>query len=312
MFVEASLPAGRTGVIPLEVFNSSGLDDQEIVFELVDLGQARNGSWVALDEGAEAIAEGASSARPWMTLTDESVVIPAGRLGTVSVRAQVPIFAAGTYTAAVLVRTREMGGADAAVRMQFQFLIPIIINIEGRPVRQNVQLDAVGMDTLADREGRLRSTAASVAVVNRGRSFSRFTGTVQIDRRSGQLWRRVTRYTLPERAIIPGVELVFERDIDRRLPPGDYRMRADLLVDGRRVPPLQREFHFAGDPDIDAVAYDTELELQPPSLDLAALPGGARTNIVAITNPRDRPVEVSISVQTPAALEGVAMGGLRG
>lgn len=312
MFVEASLPAGRTAVIPLEVFNSSGLDDQEIIFELVDLGQARNGSWVALGVDNEASAEGASSARSWMTLTEDSIVIPAGRLGTVSVRAQVPIFASGTYTAAVLVRTREMGAADTSLRMQFEFLIPIIINIEGRPVRQNVQLDAIGMDMLIDRDGQPRSTAASVSVVNRGQSFSRFTGTVQIDRRSGDIWRRVTRYELPERAIISGAELVFDRDIDRRLPPGQYRMRADLLVDGRRVPPLQREFAFAGDPDIDAVAYDTELELQPPSLDLAALPGGARTNIVAITNPSDRPVEVSIGVRTPRALEGVAIGGMRG
>jgi hypothetical protein len=312
MFVEATVPAGRTAVITLQIFNSSGLDEQAIEIVPVELGQARNGSWLAFEDDTVLDPGRLSSARAWISLETGTVTVPANRLTEVEVRAAVPRFAAGTYLAALLVRTAEIGEAAAPLRLQFEFLVPIVLTVEGRPARQNVQLSSISLENVTDQQGRIQSTTGVVGVVNAGRSFSRLTGTVQIDREVGENWRRITRYELPERAIIPGFELALEQDIDRRLPPGRYRLRADLFVDGRRIAPLQREFDFEGDPSIDQIAYDTELRLDPPTLNLEALPGGARTNIVAITNPGERSVEVSISAVTPSALRGVAMGGLRG
>lgn len=312
MFVEATVPAGRTAVVTLEIFNSSGLEGQTVEIVPVELGQARNGSWLALEDESDIDPERLASARDWITLEAGTITVAPNRLAEVDIRVAVPRMAAGTYIAALLVRTAEIGEAASSLRLQFEFLIPIVLTVEGRPARQNVRLSDVFMENLPDERGRIRSTAGVVEVVNEGRSFSRITGTVQIDRRVGETWRRITRYELSERAIIPGFELSLERDIDRRLPPGRYRVRADLTVDGRRVAPLQRDFDFAGDPSIDQAAYDTELALDPPMLALESLPGGTRTNIVAITNPSERPVEVSIAALTPPALRGVAMGGLRG
>lgn len=312
MFVEATVPAGRTAVIPIEVFISRGLADQSVEALLADLGQAPNGSWIALGPEEAAGLDGLASARNWARLSQDVIEVPAGQSGTTELRVALPTVASGTYLVAVLLRSRPLAAEDAAVRIQFEFLVPVVLTVEGRPVRQDVRIDSVAMELATDPRGRPVSTLGRVGIANRGRSFSRFTGTVQIDRLSGETWRRVTRYPLPERAIIPGIELRLDRDIERRLPAGQYRMRADITVDGRRVPPLQREFHFAGDPAIDVTAYDTELELDPPALDLAALPGGTRTNIVAITNPSDRPVEVEVAARTPAPLQGVAAAGLRG
>jgi hypothetical protein len=84
------------------------------------------------------------------------------------------------------------------------------------------------------------------------------------------------------------------------------------MVDGRRLPPLTREIMFEGDPNIDAVAYDTELRLSPGMVRMNVVPGGTRTTTLTIENPGQDPVEVALEAGVPRSLAGVRMGDLNG
>lgn len=101
-------------------------------------------------------------------------------------------------------------------------------------------------------------------------------------------------------------------DLKRSLPTGDYRIRSELYVDGRRTPPLTKEIRFEGDPNIADIAYDTTLELNPPFLELDVVPGATRTNVLEIVNPSDQSINVTMAALMPDTLEGVVMGNLLG
>ena len=158
----------------------------------------------------------------------------------------------------------------------------------------------------------LRSTSAHLQVTNKGQTYSRVRGQLLIERQSGERWRSVTRLNLPERGIIPGVTLQLGDNLKRRLPSGKYRLRGELNVDGRRIKPIETEFDFQGDPDMDAVAYDTALILRPEMVKMDIAPGASRATSVTIENPGDDPVKISIAAATPRSLQGVVMGELQG
>jgi hypothetical protein len=145
-------------------------------------------------------------------------------------------------------------------------------------------------------------------IANDGRTFSSLTGDVVVEQQLGQNWRTVTRASLPDRRILPGLTLRLTADLDRRLPSGEYRLLGNLRVDGRPLPRFERIIDFEGDPEADAVAFDTTLMLEPLELDIEAVPGGARNEMLSVTNPSDQPIDVAIALQTPESLEGVGMG----
>ena len=83
-----------------------------------------------------------------------------------------------------------------------------------------------------------------MSIANSGQTFSRVRGDLTVERQNGGRWRVVTRVPVKERGIIPGVTLNLGGDLERRLPSGAYRLRADLFVDGRRVAPMQKTIEF--------------------------------------------------------------------
>jgi hypothetical protein len=192
-----------------------------------------------------------------------------------------------------------------------RFLVPLIINIQGRPVRQQVSLDDVLMAPKSD-PGTPPTTTAALRIVNRGRTFSRVRGTLRVERQSNGVWRPVTTVDIAERGIIPGVTLELGDDLHRRLPSGTYRLHGELYVDGRRVAPLEKEVSFVGDPGATALAYDTALELTPQFVDMDVSPGATRTTVVRIENPGEAPINVTMSVATPKALAGMELGDVKG
>src|SRR5690606_3880764 len=80
----------------------------------------------------------------------------------------------------------------------------------------------------------------------------------------------------------------------------------------RRTPRQEMVIDFEGDPEVDSVAFDTAVMLDPHELSFEAAPGATRTNTIAITNPGDQSVSLEISLETPKALQRVAMGELLG
>ncbi len=74
----------------------------------------------------------------------------------------------------------------------------------------------------------------------------------------------------------------------------------------------RREFDFEGDPDVDAVAFDTALVVSPATVRMELVPGGTRTTTLLIENPGIDPVRVQMAATTPRGLVGVEMGEIQG
>lgn len=303
MRLEAFVKPGRTVQLPLEVYNFTPGQLRTINLNLVELTQTPQGNWQVVDPGAPQPLPQGSSALPWTTLLTDSVNVPIGELVTTGLEARVPADARGTYFAGLIAQppVEDPGGSGLLIRSRL--LIPVILHIEGRPQRQNIHLDGATLNfgvppNSSDRE----TTMATLQITNAGQTFPRIRGQINVERLANDRWRPVTIVNIPERGIIPGATLRLGEDLRRRLPSGQYRLTSTIWVDGRRTSAVEQEIAFEGDPSIDAIAYDTTLSLSPAVVDMAVVPGAARTMVLAVENPSEYPVNVNIAAVTPRAL----------
>ncbi|MFW6155454.1 MAG: hypothetical protein ACOC95_09575 [Planctomycetota bacterium] len=309
MRMEFAIRPGQTAETVLELRNT-GTDRRRVLdLRLSEITQSPEGAWRVVDETDD--TDTVVSCRDWLNLSTQSVTVDPAESAPVDVQVTAPRDAWGVYFAAIIAEARppaDTGGIRVVVR----FLIPVIVDIQGRPVRQQVGIDDVDMsfrEAIADRRA---TTLATLEVANEGRTYSRIRGDVRVEIRRGQRWRPVARSEFRERGIIPGVTLSLEEDLQRRLPSGQYRLRGQLYVDGRRLRPLEKEIDFEGDPDVDTLAIDTALMLEPPRLELDAAPGATRTALLRVENPGEDALEIRARAAMPDTLRGVAMGELRG
>src|SRR5690606_24855675 len=122
-----------------------------------------------------------ASAREWISLESESVEIPAASGAEVDVTIAAPRTASGAYFAALLAEMPERPDATGLV-VRVRFLIPIIVHIQGRPARQQVELRDVTMNYIADAElQQERTTLGHLHVTNLGRTYSRVEGFLTVE-----------------------------------------------------------------------------------------------------------------------------------
>jgi hypothetical protein len=323
MRVEADVPPNRVARVNLRVHNRHEVLEEVLNLEVVDLTQSPDGTLrILTEEERSQLDAGALSAssRDWVQLPAERIVLEAGTSAEIPVLLSVPADARGAYVSAIRITTDEPPmpegtGAEreAFFAIRFAFLVPFVTEIAGRPVQQDIAIEGVDMvfqdgrdedgESVAD-----PNTRVAMEIANDGRTYSSLEGEVVVEQRVGENWRTVSRASLPDRRILPGLTLRLTADLDRRLPSGEYRLLGNLRVDGRLLPRFERIIDFEGDPEADAVAFDTTLTLEPLEIEIDALPGAARNEMLSVTNPSDQPIDVAIALQTPASLEGVAMG----
>ena len=311
MRIEVAPAPGRQIAIPVEIQNTAGDGARDIELRLVELSQGVEGGWRLIKPDSGEDVSRLYSSVSWASLPVDRISIAPLQAATISVRVNVPADAKGAYFAGLIAET-PLPADPQGIVVRVRFLIPLIVEIAGRPVRQQVSLANVEMSRVDAIGATPGSTRASLVIVNDGRTFSRVKGKLSIESRNGDTWRLVTRLDVPERSIIPGVTLELGDDIKRRLPTGTYRLKGELSVDGRRLPQIVKEVDFTGDASADAVAFDTALLLEPLSVSMDVLPGATRTTTVAIANPGTDPIRVSMESVTPVGMLGVEMGQIRG
>lgn len=309
MRIDVSGRAGQTLRVPLELRNTAGNRNQILEVRPTHLGQTQRGQWGVTSEDPGLPAGLEVSARDWIEVPQNQININPLEREEVDLLIRIPFDARGTYVAGLLVDSPPPPG-QTGISVRMRFIIPVIVEIQGRPVRQQVSVSDVSMDF--ETRGDSKSTYVRLDVLNEGRTFPRVRGSVQVEILSEERWRPVTRVDFRELGIVPGVKLELSNDLERRLPSGTYRLRADMQVDGRRTPPFVREIAFEGDPDADLLAFDRTLSLSPDMLTLDVSPGSTRTSIITVTNPSDDSISVNASALTPDALKGVVMQGLVG
>jgi hypothetical protein len=311
MRMETSAPAGRTIDVPLEIRNTAGSEIREIELRLAEISQNSDGSWRLVEPDSVEDTSKQYSSVAWTSLGQSRANIAPLEPAEIMVRLSPPADARGAYFAAIIAETPAPEDSTGLV-VRVRFVIPLIVEIEGRPARQQVALADVLMNYQDGTDGGKATTTAALRVKNEGRTFSRLAGEMTVERKNGKQWRPVTRFDIPERSIIPGMVLDLGKDLERRLPSGDYRLRGQLFVDGRRIAPLEKEIAFEGDPKADTLAYDTALVLTPSLVDMDIVPGATRTTVLRIENPGTDTVKVRMASVTPPSLAGVAMGDLLG
>lgn len=314
--VEADVPSGRNIDIPFELSNSTDLQAFEMTIRHVDLLQGEDGSWLFEDTEELFDPERHQSNREWFSNSNQTVTVGPQQSVEVILSAAIPRNARGTSLSALLVTSDAQGDTDDAVRLRFQFLVPIILTISGRPARQNIDLLGLDMRLLqpnaAFGPGGSARAQALMNIVNEGETYSRLNGNVRVEREEGGNWRLVTTADIENRGIIPGSNLNLAAELGRSLPSGNYRLTGNLQVDGRQLPRIASEIAFEGDPELDSIAYDTSIIVDPDVIGVEVRPGASRSQAIKLTNPSDVTVEVTLTPEVPAELENVAIGDMMG
>jgi hypothetical protein len=311
MKIELSVRPGQTVETILELRSTATQGTEILDLRLVDLTQTSQGGVQAVESGADINTPSSFSCLQWARLSDESVTVEAMQVAYVTLTIKAPAGVRGFYAAGILAQ-RRVAPKDKTVSIVFRFLIGILIDIQGRPERQKIDLNDVGMRFRQKSENETATTFASLGVANQGRTYSRIKGSAGVMRFSDGHWRKVTNAEFKELGILPGVKLNLESDLSRRLPTGKYKLTGTLYVDGRRVKPVEKEIDFVGDPDVTKLAVDTALTLDPPVVAVVAAPGANRTSMIKVENASEDAVNIEATSAVPPVLRGVALGDLKG
>jgi len=282
------------------------------------LTQSPNGAWQA--SPPENAPEGSRSALDFMEISTQQLDLDGHQGGRVELTFRVPQRARGFYGAALLVNSVPPEGEPGTVAMVVQFLIPIIMQIEGRPAREDIAITDLGMQCV---EGGTRAvspsqtrefpptTEATMKISNTGETLGRVAGELTISGMVNDEWRHVARIDLRQRSLIPGAEFKMTSDLHRRLPSGKYKLSATMRLGGRFAGREERIIEHEGDPEIKTLATDVPL-MMDDLVQVEAASGGTRSTSFTIENPTETDVSVATAIATPGNLRGVALGDLDG
>jgi len=311
MKMEFSARAGRTVQSVLELRNTGAEGARTLELKLVELTQGSHGNWEIIEPGSDVDTSKLPSCLKWIKLSADTVVVEPLNMAPVTVSLRPPPTARGFYLAGLIAQIKTKP-AEKGITIVVRFMIPILLEIEGRPERQRIELTGAGMTFRKAGDNLPAGTVVSMGVGNEGRTYSRVKGSVKVMYFLNGRWRPVLTAGIKEIGIIPGAKLSLPADLGRRLPSGKYKLTAILYVDGRRVKPLEKEIEFEGDPAVTKLAVDTALMLDPLELTIAGVGGATRTSVLKVENASEDTVEISAFSATPPSLRGVAMGELKG
>ena len=313
LFVDGEVPPGARVTIPVEITPTSQIEGRTIEVEVVELTQNDTGGFRALPfEPGNALPR---SAAPWIEVPPE-LTLEARETELIEVEMAVPFAARGSYAAALLLSAPPPEDAEG-LRLTLRVLVPIVVGTEGRPARQDVRLSNAGLRYRraegAAEQSVPETTLVETLIENDGGTFSTVEGALWVDvAGEGGAWRQVRRVDIPRRRILPETAITLPVDLGRLLPGGDYRLRGELYVDGRRTQPLRREIAFEGHPGIEDLVTDIEIGLDPDVFAYDYRAGARRTGSVTVENPAIDPIEVSVEVALPEGMGGRASAEVRG
>jgi len=280
--------------------------------KLFELTQDEQGHWRVIESGSVSDTPDSRSCLNWTSLSTKSAELKPMQTAPVTVTLKVPFSAHGFYKGALTVQTKPPEPKKGKIGIIIRFLIPILVELKGRPIRQKIELTDASMQFVEQSEKNSPTTLVSMNVVNKGETCPRVEGSIDVMRQVGKHWQKVASTEFRQVSIMPGVELNLKNDLKRRLPSGKYKLRGTLRVNGRRIKLLTKEMDFIGDSAITKVAADISLIFDPSILSIEAVPGSARAAGVKIQNLSEEIVNVSVGVETPKPFLGVSLDQLKG
>ena len=285
----------------------------EIDLTVVDLAQFEDGQWQIIEPNDTTFdRSGLSSCKSWISLGNAYVPIDPMDGARVKVDIKVPIRTHGFYAAGITASVRPRPDLTGNFGVRVRFLIPVLIDVQGRPMRHDIQLKKMELEPIKAYRENPATTHVIMSIDNNGGTRSHLKGFAQIQGFLDGHWREITTAEFTATSIIPGNKLKLRANIGRTLPPAKYRVGGWLYVDGRRDQRITDELDFAGDPSIKKVAADAPIDLNPGSVSISLMPGGTRVAAIKVYNASDESVNVRAAVRLPQSLMGVAFGDLKG
>ena len=296
----------------LQIINEDPKQAKIMDLILVDLSQWESGMWRIIEPGSDFDTSKLSSCADWIKFSADSVEVGPMRMVPVKVQLNVPPAVRGFYGAAILVMERPRPDV-IGVALVVRFVIPVLVEIQGRPMQQKIELRDIGMEFRESMMEQPATTLVSMGIKNNGGTYSHLNASAVVKNFSGGHWRKITETEFRPVSIIPGVEFNLKSDIGRSLPSGKYKVTGTLYVDGRRVKELEKEIDFSGDPGITRAAADAALNLAPLEVIIKnAITGATRTSVIKVENTSEDAVNVTTGLTIPSTLKGVAFGELKG
>jgi len=311
MRMEIPARAGQLVRTELQLQNHDPEETVNVELSVVELCQSEDGSWQMVDPAdmndLDIDISKMQSGREWIRLSKNRVEVQPVSIETVGVNIRVKGGIRGFYSAAIRVRLMNPT-EETEIGLVFQFLIPVIINIQGRAPRRKVEISDLGMEFQEVTTANPATTMLSMNVENQGGTYSRLRGLLKLWGYFGEHWRLFAEREIRVPGILPGSKLKLTTDIERAMPPGKYQLAGALLVDGRRSGSVKKTIEFAGDPRVTKIAADAALNVEPKEIAINALPGSTRTSMIQVSNASDEAVDVRVALALPAVLRGVAFG----
>ncbi len=313
---------GKRTVATFAIENQKTDSPITIDLRLMDVTQDRFGMWQTVEPDAEIVADpnGArwvnvgnedypvqvdvsklQSCLGWLRVDEDVVELQPVQRRVMNLWINVPAGVQGYYCAALVAQTRLTPDSDTGLRapVLLQMLVPIIIHVQGRPIRDEIELTGANL-TYRQAEGvQPAATVVTLGVRNAGGTYARLYGVARVYGETGGHWRKITEIIYPQTSIIPGVNINLQQDMERPLPSGKYRVESALYVNNRRADVFGEEIDFNGDPRIRIIEADAVLNLDPREVPITVFPGATRTAIMKVTNESEAPVLIDAALLVP-------------
>jgi len=285
----------------------------EVDLTIIDLTQWEDGQWRIIEPNDTTFDRSTlSSCRDWTSISHDYVQVPPLRSTRVLVDIQVPIRTRGFYAAGIIATVRPRPDLATDLGVRIRFLIPVFIEVQGRPMPHDVKLKQMDLEPIPAFQDIPASTNVLMSIDNNGGTRSHLKGFATIKWFYDGHWRTLKTAEFNSSSIIPGAKLKLRADIGRTLPRGKYKIGGWLYVDGRRDQRITNEINFVGNSDTGKVAADAPIDLNPTSISIQSLPGATRIAALKVYNASDETVNVQAAVRLPQSLQGVAFGDLKG
>ena len=297
--------------LSFQSFDPNEVHDIDIT--VVDLTQTEDGQWQIIEANDTTFDRSSlSSCKSWISTASNYVSIDPMNAAGVTVNIKVPPRTRGFYAAGIIPSLRPRGDTPKRLGISVRFLIPVFIDVQGRPMRHEIKLKNMSLEPVNAFASRPASTNVIMGIDNNGGTRSHVKGFARIKGFLDGHWREITNAEFTAISIIPGAKLKLRANIGKTLPPGKYKVGGWLYVDGRRDQRISNEMDFAGDPSIKKVATDVPIDLLPGSVSINSIPGATRVKAIKIYNASDETINVQAAVRLPQSLNGVAFGDLKG
>jgi hypothetical protein len=298
--------------------NQSRTDTQIVTLKVVELTQAPDSSWLPLEDLSNVTGisdfdvSKHNSCKDWLQIDAKKArtTLKPFEQKPVSINIRVPGGKRGFYCAGVVATLHPRPGSTG-VRLTYEFVVPILLRIEGSVLFNKVKLADANMKLRQKSKDKPEASLVSFEVRNEGETQAAIQVSGQLRAFAEGRWKNISRFDFQPQRIIPGACLKFERDYGKSLPAGRYKLSAVTYVNGQRSRGIEKEIQYAGQKNAGALTEAVAIEFDPELLQIDCKPRIKRSGKMAIYNNSNESVRVKLSIQMPTHMQNTTYGGLR-